>query len=309
MEEWEEKRTKLKRAQESQPRGKVSKDVTGLEKALHHLSRRTSVWRSTLIKFIEETLEVFGGCPDADVPRVFRLLLALALDIRPNLPALTPLTLIDAVCICHRAATRRSNQWQTLLRNLFSKNLKGIEVVVLQNDETLADPREMFRDMAKALPTKLVKLLLEKKAVSYATMCSGTESPIMALEMFSAACQEVHGGNLHFEHKFLCEIDPVKQGYIYRNFGMPILFWDIQELGDKKAFTAWNALEPVPSADVVVAGTSCVDFYTLNRNKKALNEGGESGDTVEGLMKWVRAHRPLLAVSYTHLTLPTNREV
>ena len=53
----------------------------------------------------------------------------------------------------------------------------------------------------------------------------------------------------------------------------------------------------MPGAEVVVAGTSCVDFSSLNTAKKSLDEQGESGDTFRGLLGWVKAHRPLLVVN------------
>jgi site-specific DNA-cytosine methylase len=62
-------------------------------------------------------------------------------------------------------------------------------------------------------------------------MCSGTESPLLALGMFSKAIKERGLGHLEIEHVFSCEIEPYKQAYIERNFKPPILFRDIKELG------------------------------------------------------------------------------
>lgn len=41
------------------------------------------------------------------------------------------------------------------------------------------------------------------------------------------------------------------------------------------------------NCDVLVAGTSCVDYSNLNNEKKGLEDGGESGQTFGGMMKWV----------------------
>jgi hypothetical protein len=79
------------------------------------------------------------------------------------------------------------------------------------------------------------------------TICSGTESPILALSMIIqgrqllAAIQNVDSPDLamldidpklemNFEHLFSAEIVPWKQHYIETNFAPPILFSDITEL-------------------------------------------------------------------------------
>ncbi|KAF9882302.1 hypothetical protein CkaCkLH20_00338 [Colletotrichum karsti] len=105
------------------------------------------------------------------------------------------------------------------------------------------------------------------------TMCSGTDGPIMALQEFQDALVAAGLSNtLQFEHKFSVEIEPFKQafinrnarptGHIYRNvndFGMP---------GATEAMTVSGAMEPIPKdIDILVAGSSCVDFSVLNKKK------------------------------------------
>ena len=103
-------------------------------------------------------------------------------------------------------------------------------------------------------------------------MCSGTEAPLLALEMISKACKQQTGVELPIEHVFSCEIEPYKQAYIQRNMAPPLLFRDVRELGSGRAHTAFGALADVPctagSVDMLVAGTSCVDYSTLNNQKK-----------------------------------------
>jgi site-specific DNA-cytosine methylase len=48
--------------------------------------------------------------------------------------------------------------------------------------------------------------------------------------------------------------------------------------------------------DILIAGTSCVDFSNLNNKQKTLEDGGESGDTFLGMMAWVNKHRPLIVI-------------
>lgn len=48
--------------------------------------------------------------------------------------------------------------------------------------------------------------------------------------------------------------------------------------------------------DMLIAGTSCVDFSNLNNKQKGITAGGESGDTFLGMMSWVRKHRPTIVI-------------
>jgi hypothetical protein len=75
---------------------------------------------------------------------------------------------------------------------------------------------------------------------------SGTESPLLALNMIAKAIKSQHDMTLSFEHVFSCEIEPFKQAYIERNFSPPVLFRDVTELGRKKAHTAYGSLVEVP---------------------------------------------------------------
>jgi hypothetical protein len=71
------------------------------------------------------------------------------------------------------------------------------------------------------------------------TMCSGTESPLLALQLISEAMElddAIGGKKLEIEHIFSCEIEPFKQAYIERNFRPPILFRDVTELGGEEAY-------------------------------------------------------------------------
>jgi len=272
----------------------AEQELIPVEKELASLTRNLSVSKKDLLTFGHEILSSLKGCHADDSPRVFRLLLARCLDVAENLPALTPIKTEEALGVCYMASQAKPKRWAEVVSTLVSENLQGLDNVVMQNDEVLSTPEAMFRDIAKTFSLDLLKPLLGAVPVSYATMCSGTESPIMAMQMFSDACEELYGSALNYDHRFSCEIDPTKQGYIYRNFDVKLLFRDIQELGGHDAHTAWNSLETVPSADAAVAGTSCVDFSSMNGKRKAIDEGGESGDTFQGLLEWVKVHRPIL---------------
>ena len=159
----------------------------------------------------------------------------------------------------------------------------------------IAEPQLMFDDMVGTQLTdngKHAEILwpllqtLHHRPLRVATMCSGTESPILALDMLQTAMRDVAAKHLadqlqqakmevqnlfQLEHVFSCEIEPFKQAYIERNFQPPILFRDIRELRNKQAATAYGGLVDVPCApgcvDVLVAGTSCVDYSNLNTKR------------------------------------------
>lgn len=138
------------------------------------------------------------------------------------------------------------------------------------------------------------------RTIRVATMCSGTESPILALDMLQKSIHEFvtdhaddyqtkyninirdnddvsgSGSILRLEHVFSCEIEPFKQAYIERNFSPPVLFRDIRELGYDQAYTAYGALHDVPNqpgdVDILIAGTSCVDYSNLNIKKVSTSQ-------------------------------------
>ena len=76
----------------------------------------------------------------------------------------------------------------------------------------------MFDDLCSRYPRfgKFAKAL--GRPLRVATMCSGTESPVLALAMMCKAVRHQTGVNLEMDHVFSCEIEPFKQAYIERNF-------------------------------------------------------------------------------------------
>ncbi|KAF8845040.1 hypothetical protein BDN67DRAFT_893327 [Paxillus ammoniavirescens] len=167
----------------------------------------------------------------------------------------------------------------------------------------------MFSDLVSHIPQiKGVAEHVKGRKIRIATMCSGTESPLLALELICQSIKEQYGAVLEFEHVFSCEIEPFKQAYIERNFKPPLLFRDVCELGDPEATTAYGALAPVPGdVDLLVAGTSCVDYSNLNNEKKGIDGGGESGRTFHGMMSWVTNHRPPLVILENVCSAPWDR--
>lgn len=94
----------------------------------------------------------------------------------------------------------------------------------------------IFDDLVGRIPEiKQVAEHVAGRKLRVATMCSGTESPLLALELIQKSIFEQYEARLDIEHVFSCEIEPFKQAYIERNFHPPILFRDVCELGDGEA--------------------------------------------------------------------------
>ena len=48
--------------------------------------------------------------------------------------------------------------------------------------------------------------------------------------------------------------------------------------------------------DMLIAGTSCVDYSNLNNQKQDIEAKGESGETFRGMLNWVKKHRPPVVI-------------
>lgn len=177
----------------------------------------------------------------------------------------------------------------------------------------IADVRVAFSDMTKkAFHEGLDKAIpaLEGRALRIATMCSGTESPLLALYMIQDALRAQIGHTFEAIHLFSAEIVPYKQAYIERNFNVPVIFRDITELTaakdrTAKATTAYGAEADVPgNVDILIAGTACVDYSLLNNKKKTIDDNGESGDTFRAVLAYAKVWRPHILILENVFTAP-----
>ena len=99
----------------------------------------------------------------------------------------------------------------------------------------------MFSDLVSHIPQiKGVAEYIQGRKLRVATMCSGTESPLLALDLIRRSILEQYELDLDIEHVFSCEIEPFKQAYIERNFHPPLLFRDVCELGNDKAYSIFT---------------------------------------------------------------------
>lgn len=89
----------------------------------------------------------------------------------------------------------------------------GLKIKPLPDDlPPISTVKTMFDDIVSRLPD-LKNFFGEKGArkLRVATMCSGTESPLLALGLIGRAIKERGWGELEIEHVFSCEIEPYKQ--------------------------------------------------------------------------------------------------
>ncbi|KAI1435208.1 hypothetical protein GGR50DRAFT_340364 [Xylaria sp. CBS 124048] len=131
------------------------------------------------------------------------------------------------------------------------------------------------------------------------TICSGTEAPVFALKLIQELSQVLTNGQmfLRYEHLFSVENEPFKQAYISRNAPGSIVFRDVVDLADTEATAAPTILgdhREIPrDIDLLVAGTSCVDFSTLNTGKKdAISTMKTGGKLVDEWKKSKESLRP-----------------
>ncbi|KAL6714776.1 hypothetical protein ACLMJK_008202 [Lecanora helva] len=180
---------------------------------------------------------------------------------------------------------------------------KGKKVLGINyNLPPISNIQQMFDDMTRdAVQLGFLDVVrkLHGHEINVATMCSGTESPLVALEAISDALGRQHGLKLNIKHRFSAEIVPWKAAFIERNFHPPLIFRDLREMGKKerKARTAYGALEPIPrNIDILVAGFPCVDFSGVNPKKKGLRDLGESGDVLLSIIRYAKRDAPAVVI-------------
>ncbi|CAJ2509459.1 Uu.00g144850.m01.CDS01 [Anthostomella pinea] len=160
-----------------------------------------------------------------------------------------------------------------------------------------------FADMATtALNLGLDEVLeeLADRQIEVGTMCSGTESPLLAFDLLSKALVENGQRPLRVHQKFAAEIEVFKQAFIERNQSPEIIFRDVREFIPEEATTAttaYGAEELIPSGlDVLIAGFVCKDLSRLNTNPKGLQDNGESGDTWLAIYSYAKRFRPTIVL-------------
>ncbi|KAI0912125.1 hypothetical protein F4823DRAFT_240768 [Ustulina deusta] len=139
----------------------------------------------------------------------------------------------------------------------------------------ITNVHDAFKDMLSKRKSEIIAIANNKGfELRVGTMCSGTEAPIFALKLIKDISWLVTNGRKFIEvnHLFSVENEPFKQAYISRNAPGSIIFRDVVDLSDRNATAAptiLGGLCDIPrDIDLLVAGTSCVDFSSLNSKQR-----------------------------------------
>ena len=109
---------------------------------------------------------------------------------------------------------------------------------------------------------------------SIATLCSGSEVTIYALEMVQKVCLEKFGIQVRFHHALACEKVEWKRAWILKHFSPQHLFANTADLGQSSALDLLtNAVVTIPQTDFMLAGFECDSVSMLN-NGGAQFRGG-----------------------------------
>ncbi|KAI1362702.1 hypothetical protein F5Y08DRAFT_355183 [Xylaria arbuscula] len=144
-----------------------------------------------------------------------------------------------------------------------------------------------------------------------ATICSGTEAPIFALKLIKEIARLATDGRpfIEFNHLFSVENEPFKQAYISRNAPGSIVFRDVVDFADRDATAAPTILGDhcdIPQdIDLLIAGTSCVDFSSLNSQKRNSVKLMSTGTAL--FAEWKASH-PSLTDRRRNRTIPSLRQ-
>lgn len=136
------------------------------------------------------------------------------------------------------------------------------------------------------------------RTLQVATMCSGTDAPIIGLRGVQASLATLRKPGFQMRHCYSAEINPLKQNLIAVNTDAEHIFRDVTEMAARDvASTVYGANHEVPhNMDVVIAGFSCVDFSNLNPSPKTLEERGESGDTFGAMRMIAKKTNPKILI-------------
>ncbi|KAL1875206.1 hypothetical protein Daus18300_003277 [Diaporthe australafricana] len=140
-------------------------------------------------------------------------------------------------------------------------------------DKPLRSLREIIRRLIDDSQDEGLRHYVESGREFYirvGTLCSGTDAPVHVMNLFSMLKNPEGKQVFTTINSFGCEIEPFKQSFLMRNSKPELLFRDAKDfaLGDaQRAHLVTGAEADIPSVDLFVAGTSCVDFSTLSSTK------------------------------------------
>jgi hypothetical protein len=187
---------------------------------------------------------------------------------------------------------------QKITPSLFKASRKSLSSQCVSNGTTLTTLAAEIVCELSAQPD--AALCRQRRDHTYATLCSGSEVTVLAINALQAALVE-HGWAAHtFRHIFACEVDKEK-----RQWGMEVVggdacsFQDIRELCRPRAMCArHNCCCDVPRVDGVIVGLSCKDFSKAKKPcpgliySRDMVDKSQSASTFFGFLGYVHVHAP-----------------
>ena len=133
--------------------------------------------------------------------------------------------------------------------------------------------------------------------LTFSSLCSGSDLFVYVLEVISRFYEESYGYTFDWKHLYSAEVVEYKRNFINETFGPVAIFGDINHLiGECALNTLTGKALQIPRSHVLLAGTECVSWSTLNKNFH-LNKGivligeGKSGSTAATSMKVIEEKR------------------
>lgn len=178
---------------------------------------------------------------------------------------------------------------------------------LIESSALLRDIDAMFDDMTTnvwelGFGGAQAPFVRDNTRIRIVTMCSGTDSPLIALNLVQRSLQRQGKDYFKVNHLASCEIEPFKQAFIERNFSPPTIFHDVTEFTAHKRepdnpemlpSNAYGATAEIPKdVHILIAGSSCVDHSKLN--SKPDKEHGESAMTLLGVADYADKYRPVI---------------
>ena len=141
-----------------------------------------------------------------------------------------------------------------------------------------------------------------------ATVCSGTDAPILALEQLLSVLNKDKDDKIQMEHIFSCENSKFKRDFIEQTTNPSLIFNDVVEISnDGKGECHDGKVRTVPDDfNVLIAGTECVDFSSLSTSPKSLKGGGRSDITFWATHKLAKKYQPSIVVLENVAKCPMN---
>eukprot|EP01065_Artemidia_motanka_P050637 TRINITY_DN870_c2_g3_i1.p1 TRINITY_DN870_c2_g3~~TRINITY_DN870_c2_g3_i1.p1 ORF type:complete len:1855 (+),score=402.92 TRINITY_DN870_c2_g3_i1:53-5566(+) len=214
-------------------------------------------------------------------------------------PAARPPEMLKDAVADSQAAKRPARGHNQCTRTF--RSVVGVDLCTSAADAVVAG---MVRRVSSVLP-KAMQMF--PGGLRIGTACSGTEAPILGMQMVNEQRRLVGQTEIPWSQTFSCEIEPFKAAYIARCVGGDVpIFHDVTELvaKDGAAQTAFGGRQRVPSCDMFVAGTVCKDFSMLRKCRLNLEDQGKSGQTFFGAVEYLFDKKPRFAVFENTLNAP-----